>query len=451
MTTTPVQIAAPKDRLEQRIEDLKPPLSTASALTEAERCLYCFDAPCVQACPTAINIPQFIKRIAAGNVRGAAKTILESNILGHSCARVCPVEVLCAGSCVYNEKDEPAIAIGKLQRYATDWAYGKGVRFFERGKPTGKKVALIGAGPASLAAAHELARLGHECVIFEGRDLPGGLNTTGVAPYKLQADTALQEVEYVLGIGGIELRTGTWIGKDVTFEQLERDYDAVFLGVGLGPDSRVNVPGEELPGSIGAVELIEQIKNQPGFTLAGVHHAAVIGGGNTAIDIARELRHLGVPCVFMVYRRTEESMTGYKHELAYAKQEGVTLEFRAAPAAIEGTDKVTGLRCHRVDDALKPIDGADFTLTAELVVKATGQDKLTKLLAGISGLSLEKGKVAVNAATHQTSNPKYFAGGDCVNGGKEVVNAAAEGKRAAHGIDAFLRGAGHEHVAVAIK
>ncbi len=441
MSTTPVRIAAPKDRLEQRIEDLKPPLSQGSARLEAERCLMCYDAPCIQACPTAINIPQFIKRIATGDVAGAAETILDSNILGHSCARVCPVEVLCAGACVYNEKEEPPIMIGRLQRHATDYAYSRGLRFFKRGKATGKKIALIGAGPASLAAAHELARLGHESVIFEGRPLPGGLNTTGVAPYKLQADTALEEVDYILGIGGIELRTGQWIGKDITFEQLEKDFDAVFIGAGLGADSKVGIPGEDLQGSVGAVHLIERIKNEPGFKLDGVHHAVVIGGGNTAIDIARELKHLGVPCVFMAYRRDEDSMSGYKHEMAYVKQEGVQLQFRAVPAEIEGKDgKVTGLRCHIVDENLKPIEGADVVLPAELVVKATGQEKLGDMLAVIAGLTIEKGRVKVNPDTHQTTHPKYFAGGDCVNGGKEVVNAAAEGKRAARGIDAYFRG-----------
>lgn len=452
MTTYPVRIAAPQDRLEQRIEDLKPALSAASARTEAERCLFCYDAPCVQACPTAINIPQFIKRIAADDVRGAAKTILESNILGHSCARVCPVEVLCAGACVYNEKEEPPIQIGRLQRYATDAIVGANVRLFTRGPASGKKVALVGAGPASLAAAHELARLGHECVIFEGRDLPGGLNTTGVAPYKLQSDTAIQEVEYILGIGGIELRTGQWLGKTITFAQLEQDYDAVFIGVGLGPDSRVNVPGEGQLGSIGAVDLIEQIKNVPGFTLDGVTSAVVIGGGNTAIDIARELAHLGVPKVTMAYRRGEDSMSGYQHELAYAKKEGVLLEFNAAPAEIVGSDgKVTGLRCHKVDENLQPIPGADVILSAQLVVKATGQEKLSELLGGIDGLTLERGKVKVDPASHQTTNPRYFAGGDCVNGGKEVVNAAAEGMRAARGIDAFFRGSADKPTSVTIK
>jgi len=435
----PRQTLLSPQRLERLITEQKPALSKASALAEANRCLYCFDAPCVQACPTAINIPEFIRRIANDNVVGAAKTIFEANILGHSCARVCPVEVLCAGSCVYLEKDEPAIMIGRLQRYATDHAVGQGIRFAQRGPDSGKKVALIGAGPASLAAAHELAVLGHTCVIFEGRTLPGGLNTTGVAPYKLQADVALEEVDYILGIGGIELRTGVWVGRDVSFSDLERDFDAIFIGVGLGPDSRTRIPGEDLPGVVGAVALIERIKNDPDFTLEHVQNAVVIGGGNTAIDIARELKHLKVASVTMVYRRTEETMTGYAHELAYAKQEGVKLEFCAIPQAVEGEAQATGLRCARVDAQLVPLPGQNFTLPADLVVRATGQEKLAELLGGIRSLTLERGRVKADPLTHQTSHPKYFAGGDCVNGGKEVVNAAAEGKRAAHGIDAYLK------------
>ncbi|MEB3196806.1 MAG: NAD(P)-dependent oxidoreductase [Candidatus Sericytochromatia bacterium] len=434
----PERHLVPADRLEAQLADLKPALSPAAARTEALRCLYCHDAPCVAACPTAINIPEFIRRIGNGNVVGAARTILESNILGHSCARVCPVEVLCAGSCVYHLKEEPPIAIGRLQRFATDHALAHGLRFHRRAPDTGRRIALIGAGPASLAAAHELAVRGHHCVLFEGRALPGGLNATGVAPYKLQTDVALEEVEWLLGLGGIELRTGVWVGRDLSFAQLERDFDAIFLGVGLGPDSRLALPGEDLPGSHGAVALIEQIKNQPGFALAGVERAVVIGGGNTAIDAARELRQLAVPAVTMVYRRSEAAMTGYAHELAQAKQEGVQLAFQLVPLAIEGEARVTGLRCARVDAQLVPLPGGEFVLPADLVVRATGQEKLTALLAEVPQLTLEKGRVQVDPRTHQTTHPRYFAAGDCVNGGKEVVNAVAEGQRAAQGIEAYL-------------
>jgi glutamate synthase (NADPH/NADH) small chain len=442
-------MALPADRLESRIPDLKPRLTEAQAKVEANRCLYCHDAPCIQACPTSINVPEFIKRIATGNVEGAAQTILSANILGHSCASVCPVEVLCAGSCVYHKLGEPPIMIGRLQRHATEVAYDRGLRFFHKGRPTGMRVALVGAGPASLACAHELTRLGHEAVIFEGRSLPGGLNATGVAPYKLRAEEAMREVAYVQAIG-FEIRTNCLVGRDYPLDKLTGDFDAVFLGVGLGPDSRLGLPGEDLPGCVGAVALIERIKNEAGFRLAHlglpeVQHALVIGGGNTAIDAVRALSHLGIPRVTMVYRRGEAEMSGYAHELKAAKSEGVELAFWAAPVAVEGQGKVTGLRCERtrLDAAgkLQTLPDSAFTLDADLVVKATGQEKLATLLADVPGITLERGRVVVDPLTGQAGSSKIFAGGDCANGGKEVVNAAAEGKRAAQGIDAYLKAA----------
>lgn len=442
MSDTVVRPDLPANRLERQIPDLKPPLSETSALAEANRCLYCYDAPCIQACPTAINIPEFIKRIATGNTKGAAKTILESNILGHSCARVCPVEVLCAGACVYNEKDEPPIMIGRLQRYATQYAYDRNLQFFRKGTATGRKVALIGGGPASLAAAHELTRQGHEAVIFEGRAIPGGLNTTGVAPYKLHAEDSLEEVNYVKQIG-FEIRTNTWVGKDVQLEQLLADYDAVFLGIGLGTDSKLNIPGEDLAGCTGAVAWIEKMKNDPSYKLEGVTHAVVVGGGNTAIDVARELANLGVPCVSMAYRREEKDMSGYVHELAAAKKEGVRLEFRLQPKAVVGNGKVEGMTFQVVKPSeggkLEPVAGAEVTLPAELVVIATGQEKLEAFVKAIPGVGFERGRVVVDKLTGATGNPKVFAGGDCANGAKEVVNAAAEGKVAAKGMDAYFR------------
>ncbi|HEY9722715.1 MAG TPA: NAD(P)-dependent oxidoreductase [Oscillatoriaceae cyanobacterium] len=460
MTQTTTRSAVPANRLEQHIEDFKPPLSDAQALAESHRCLYCYDAPCVQACPTEINIPEFIRRIATGNVRGAAKTILEANILGHSCARVCPVEVLCAGSCVYNEKEEPPIMIGKLQRYATEYAYEKGIEFFKPGPATGKRVALIGAGPASLAAAAELRIRGHETVILEGRSVSGGLNATGVAPYKYKLEDALKEVAFIQRLG-VEIRENTLVGRDVNLTDLASEYDAVFLGVGLGPDSQPGVPGEDKPGCVGAVHLIERIKTEPGFKLQGVTHAAVIGGGNTALDVVRELKQLGVPCVFLVYRRDEASMSGYAHELEAARLEGVEVRFNSAPLEVVGEGHVTGLRCVATRlgapdangrQSLEQIAGSEFVLPAELVVKATGQEKLSAFLGAIPGVKVDKGRVVVDQATGQTGNPKFFAGGDCANGGKEVVNAAAEGKRAARGIDAFLRhGAPNADFHVTIK
>lgn len=438
----------PPRRLEQVIGDLKPAYTESQAVAEANRCLYCYDAPCTQACPTHINVPEFIRRIATGNYKGSARTILESNILGLSCARVCPVEVLCEGACVYNTQGETPIHIGKLQRFATDWAYERGLRTFERGPDTGKTIALIGGGPASLACAHELSCLGHRCVIFESRPFLGGLNSTGIAPYKMLAHVAVREAEYVLGIGGIEVSSGLTVGKDISFADLERQFDAIFIGVGLGPDSRLHLPGEDLPGCVGAVGLIHRIKTEAGFQLPQCRKAAVVGGGNTALDAVRELKKLGVPEVTLVYRRSEQEMPGYDHEAEWARKEGVSFRFLTQPVAVLGTDRVTGLRCVRMtlgepDESGRrrpiPQEGSEFEIPTDLVVKATGQEKLAALLAPIAGLKMEKGQVVVDPATGQTGHPQYFAGGDCVNGGKEVVNAAAEGKLAAQGIDRYLQ------------
>lgn len=442
--------ALPPRRLEQAMGDLKPAYSEGGAVAEANRCLYCYDAPCINACPTHINIPEFIRRIASGNYKGAAKTILEANILGLSCARVCPVEVLCEGDCVYNALGETPIHIGKLQRFATDHAYARNTRFFTRGQDTGKQIALIGGGPASLSCAHELSRLGHRCTIFESRGFLGGLNTTGIAAYKMHADIGLREAEYILEIGGIDVKMGVVVGRDVTFAELESHYDAIFIGVGLGPDSRLAIPGEDLAGCMGAVELIDLIKTADSFSLPECRRAVVVGGGNTALDAVRELKKLGVPEVTMVYRRSEEEMPGYEHEMAWAKKESVRFQFLAQPVAVVGDDQVQALRCVRMalgepDESGRrrpvPQQGSDFDIPADLVVKAAGQEKLASLLADVSGLKVEKGRVVVDPATHQTTHPKYFAGGDCVNGGKEVVNAAAEGKVAAHGIDKLVRAA----------
>jgi glutamate synthase (NADPH/NADH) small chain len=454
MSETIVKAAFPGDRLETQITDYKPPLTAAQAVAEATRCLMCYDAPCIAACPTEINIPQFIKRIEQGNLKGAAKTILESNILGHSCARVCPVEVLCAGSCVYNEKEEPPIQIGKLQRYATEFAYDNNIQFFKKGPETGRKIALVGGGPASLAAAHELTVLGHDVVVLEGRSFPGGLNAMGVAPYKYQAEDALKEVAYVQAIG-VEIKTNVWVGRDVTFESLANEYDAVFLGIGLGPDSTLGIPGEDLPGCTGAVAWIEQMKTEAGFSLNGVQNAVVVGGGNTALDVVRELKQLGVEHVTMVYRRGEAEMSGYKHELEAAKKEGVELCYWAAPVSVEGNGKASGLKAVKTrvnaEGKLENIPGSEFVLSAELIVKATGQEKLTALVAQIPGVVTERGKVMTDRTTGQTGNPKFFAGGDCANGGKEVVNAAAEGKKAARGIHAYLLQTGPQSIEVTIK
>jgi len=433
----------PIQRSESAFTDYKLPLLRDAAVAEANRCLFCHDAPCIKACPTAIDIPQFIRKIATDNVRASAKTIFESNILGMSCARVCPVEVLCVGACVYNDLEQPPIEIGKLQRYATDLAYAEGWRYFEAGKPTGKRVALIGAGPASLAAAHELRRLGHACTILEKRSVVGGLNATGVAPYKMRADRAMTEVEWVLSIGGIEVRTGVTVGVDVTLDALEREFDAVFVGVGLGADSRLGVPGEELAGVHGAVAWIESMKLGR-VDLAAIRRAAVIGGGNTAIDVVREVAGLGIPHVEMIYRGTRDGMSGYAHEWTAALAEGAHAEWRAVATAIEGRQRAERVRCVRVDENKRPISGSDFVVEADLVLLAIGQSKLGAMLAGLPGITVESGRIRTDAHGF-TGRARWYAGGDCTNGGKEVVNAAAEGKRAAQAIDAAISQKGRAH------
>jgi dihydropyrimidine dehydrogenase (NAD+) subunit PreT len=427
-----------KERAENVFTDFKAPYTLQQALVEANRCLFCADAPCIKACPTGIEIPQFIRKIATGNVKGSARTIFDSNILGMSCARVCPVEVLCVGDCVYNEMGVPAIQIGKLQRFSTDVAFAEGWRFFEAGPASGKSVGLVGAGPASLAAAHELRRHGHACTIYDKRSVVGGLNATGVAPYKMKADRAEEEVEWLLGIGGIEVRSGVEIGRDLTWSELMEAHDALFLGVGLGPDTALAIPGAELPGIHGAVETIERLK-LGALDLTGVTRAVVVGGGNTAIDAVRELRGLGVPEVTMLYRGTEAKMSGYAHEWSAAKHEGVRAHWQAQPLAFEGDGRVERIRCVRLDDRKQPIAGSEHSVPTDLVLLAIGQGKLQSLLSGLPGVAFEHGRVVVDA--HQaTGNPRVYAGGDCANGGKEVVNAAAEGKRAALAIHALLAG-----------
>jgi glutamate synthase (NADPH/NADH) small chain len=371
---------------------------------------------------------------------------------------VCPTQVLCEGGCVMNHQSSPPIQIGRLQRHATEHVYAKGLQLFRAAAPNGKRIACVGGGPASLAAAHELALLGYQAVIFEGRALPGGLNTTGVAPYKLKSERSLREVAYILEVGNLELRAGERIDQ-ARLAELARDFDAVFLGIGLGPDSRLGVPGEEAKGVVGAVELIERLKNEDAASLAwvkGLKRAAVVGGGNTAIDVVRELRKLSVPNVTLVYRREEARMSAYAHEVSAARKEGVRFLFELQPVEVvmDGDRRVVGLKVRRTHAAggaggrgaaaLAEVEGSDTVLPADAVVLAIGQSKLEALCGAVEGLRLDRGRVVVDPATGQTGNPRYFAGGDCANGGKEVVNAAAEGKRAARGIDRWLRGGGEK-------
>jgi len=418
-----------RDRSESVFEDYKGEYSRDQAVAEANRCLFCTDAPCVKACPTHIDIPQFIRKIATENVKGSARTIFEANILGMSCARVCPVEVLCVGDCVYNAMHMPPIQIGKLQRYSTDKAFDQKWRFFEAGKDTNKSVGLIGGGPASLACAHELRRFGHRVTLYEKRPTLGGLNTTGVAPYKMKAERSIDEIEWILGIGGIDVKCGVEIGKDVPLDALEKTHDAIFFGAGLGADTSLGIPGEDLANVFGAVEWIEQLKTSR-VTTEGVKHCVIVGGGNTALDCLREARGLGIERVTMLYRRIETQMSGYIHEWKAAEMAGCRVEWQSLPTAFEGQGRVERVQCQRVDKT-------SFTLDAELVLVAIGQSKLGALLGALAGIRIDKGRVVTDDSGF-TGRPKWFAGGDCANGGKEVVNGAAEGKTAARAIHEFL-------------
>ncbi len=427
----------PTDRLETQFADKYPPYTLSQALAEANRCLYCFDAPCISACPTAIDIPTFIKRIANGSVRGAATTILDANLLGASCARVCPVEVLCEGACVYNTWGRVPIAIGRLQRYATE--HGAASVNFTRNPPTGRTVGLVGCGPASLACAGRLALLGHGTVIYEAAEWPGGLNTTGIAPYKMPADDVLREVEYIRAFG-VEIRTGIEIGRDVSAQELLEQHDAVFLGPGLGADSLAGVPGNNGPGVIGAVEWIRRMKTDPTLSLGSVRHAVVVGGGNTAIDAVRELSQLGVSDVKLVYRRGESQMRAYRHEWEAAKKEGGVLVPNAViREVVRDHDGLKAVALVATEDG-KPTTRALGTFPVDLVVVAIGQSRLRALVESFPDVACdERGHIVADAETGATGNPRVFAGGDARNGGKEVVDAVAEGQRAARSIDALLK------------
>ena len=424
--------ALPITRLELKLADAKPVYSFGDAVAEANRCLYCQDAPCIAACPTGIDIPTFIRKIGTGNVHGSARAILSANVLGYSCARVCPVEVLCVGACVYNAWHRTPIAIGRLQRYATETVLaGAGsVGLLARAPENGKRVACVGAGPASLACAAYLALEGCDVTLYEKREVPGGLNVTGVAPYKMHAEEGLAEVAFVRSLG-VTIRTGAEVGVDPTADALLSKFDAVFLGPGLGGDSALGIPGEAGAGVSGAVAWIENMKLDGGAALDGISRAVVIGGGNTAIDAARELARLGVPSVRMLYRRTAADMSGYAHEMEAARLDGVTLVERAVPKAF----------AREASGRLTAVELADGRVEAcDLALLAIGQAKLTALALAFTGVQVEAGgRIVADAVTGATGNPKVFAGGDALRGGELVVTAVQDGKRAARGIAAALK------------
>jgi dihydropyrimidine dehydrogenase (NAD+) subunit PreT len=421
-----------------RFPDLHPAFDARAAVIEANRCLNCFDAPCMSACPTHIDVPRFIKKIASGNVTGSAQAILEANVLGASCSRVCPVEVLCEGSCVMHARHERPIEIGRLQRFAMETYYDAGGKIpLRKREEKPRRVACVGSGPASLACAAELRQLGYQVTAMDRHPLPGGLNTYGVAEYKLRAADSLREAEMIRTLGvEFQIREIDAVG----LKELERDFDAVFLGVGLGAMHRLRVDGPISSEVIDALEFIEGYKT--GTRLSVPPRVVVVGAGNTAIDAACAAKRLGAETVTILYRRQRENMSAFRFEFEHALREGVEFCWETLPKALSTTKNGIAVQCvaMSLDENGLPVEvsGTEFTIECDVVIPAIGQSPLLELLSQARGVTMERGRVVIDRATGQTTNPQYFAGGDCVNGGREVVDAVADGKRAAHGIADWL-------------
>ncbi len=416
-------------------------MNTTEAFYESSRCLFCYDAPCMNACPTEIDVPLFIKQINTGNTTGAAKTIFESNWLGNACGKVCPTSELCEGACVYDGQDVPVIQIGRLQNFATDQAIKSGTPLFSPGADNGKKVAIIGAGPAGIACACELRTMGYTVDIYEAKDKPSGLTVYGVAPYKITNKEVLDEMDYLQKQLQFNIHYNSNISTSEQLKELEEKYDALFLGVGLGATATLNMPGEDKTNVVGAVEFIEELRMKQ-HKVAVPESVIIIGGGNTAVDAASESARMGAENVYLAYRRSKQEMGAYGFEYQLAKYAGVKGLFNVSPLEIVGEEKVSGvkfIRTQNKDGRLAQIEGSEFVVACDMVIKATGQAKQGSFLSLIDGLEIDgRKRIMVNSENHQTTNPKYFAGGDAVNGGAEVVNGAAEGKLAANGIDLWL-------------
>ncbi len=426
--------------------DAHPPLTPAQALVESDRCYFCYDAPCVTACPTAIDIPSFIRKIATGDPKGAAKDILTQNIMGAVCARVCPTEVLCEGACVRTAQEERPVRIGALQRYATDWLFDASVQLFKAGAPSGKKVAVVGGGPAGLSCAHRLAVLGHTVTVYEARAKVGGLNEYGVAAYKVAGDIAQREVDYLLAVGNIQVRTGQSLGRDIALAQLRRDYDAVFLGTGLGGVNDLGIKEGAVSGIFDAIGYIETLRQARDLAALPVgRHVVVIGGGMTAIDIACQTRRLGAEEVTIVYRRGEEHMSASEKEQDWAQTNGVRIKHWSRPLRlITEKSAVTAVEFEYTSlDAGGKLAGTGerYTLVADMVFKAIGQTLVADpfVEGGRQVLEMQDGRIKVDDARN-SSLAGVWAGGDCVAGGQDLTVAAVEdGKQAALSIDAWLR------------
>jgi glutamate synthase (NADPH/NADH) small chain len=431
---------------EENFSDIHPPFDNKeAALVEANRCLFCYDAPCTKSCPTSINVPKFIKQITTDNIRGSAHTIFMSNIMGGGCSRVCPVEKLCEGACVYNLLHEEPIEIARLQRYATEKAIAERWKLFERKPSNGRKVAVIGAGPAGLSCAHVLSREGIDVTVFEKESKGGGLMTYGIAAYKVTPEFCQDEVDFITSLGGIDIKYDHALGTEVTLEDLKKNYDAVYLAMGVGLANKLNISGEELRGVEDAISFIYDIRTKGFPNIPVGDKVAVIGMGMTAIDAATQAKRLGAKEVTLLYRRSHAEMNCTQEELDIALLDGCAVEWLAAPKEIVGKDgKVAALICDRMklgtpDSSGKPSPeptGETFTLDLDMVIKATGQRPFTALVESI-GLQHQRGKIQ-SSATGETNIQGVFAGGDAVNGGKEVVDAVQAGKDGAAAIIHYL-------------
>ena len=425
----------------ENFSDIHPPFETHNAaLVEANRCLFCYDAPCIKSCPTEINVPKFIKQITSDNIKGSAHTIFLSNIMGAGCSKVCPVEKLCEGSCVFNLMDEPPIPIAKLQRYSTEKAMKNNWQLFERKKSSGKKVAVVGAGPAGLSCAHVLSREGIDVTIYEKESKGGGLMTYGIAAYKVTPEFCEDEVNYILSLGGIEIKYNQELGMNISLAELQKSYDAVFLGIGVGLARQLEIPGEDLAGVEDAIEFIYDLRSKGFSTIPVGNKVAVIGMGMTAIDAATQAKRLGAKEVTMLYRRTQEEMPCTQHELDIAMLDGCKIIWLAAPKELKGINgKVAEIICSVMQlgepdgsGRRSPVEtGEIFSLEVDMVIKAAGQMPFEQLIMD-NEIMNNKGKIVIdNCATNIKG---VFAGGDAVNGGREVVDAVQAGKDGAAAI-----------------
>lgn len=427
-------------RIEENFGDMHPVFTPVQAMAESSRCLYCYDAPCVNACPTAIDIPKFIHQIRTGNLNGSARTILSANIMGGTCARVCPTEELCEGACVKNAAGELPITIGHLQRYAVDgFLDSKAVHPFSRSASSGKKIAVIGAGPAGLACAHRSAMSGHEVTVFDSRPKSGGLNEYGLAAYKMADAFAAREVDFLLGVGGITVENGKALGDGLNLQSLQDEFDAVFIAVGLGNVNNLRIPGEELEGVLNAIDFIEELRQtEPKSAMEIPSSVVVIGGGNTAIDAAVQARRLGASEVHLVYRRGVSQMPATEWEQDLAKTNDVAVRYWAKPVSVEGSVHVESVTFETtiLDNGKLAGTGEVFNLDADLVLKAIGQTLDDGVL---QRMKTAGGKIDVDDS-YMTSLPGVFAGGDCITSGEDLtVQAVDDGQKAAAAIDEYLK------------